>query len=86
MRDFPQAAGGTPPEDAGAARRKDPFPQQRKTKRKKTHRWPAVRDASYTQWAAVPALHSCLRCSPRGPRGARPVGDCKPWISINAFQ
>ncbi|XP_074175420.1 uncharacterized protein LOC141568698 [Rhinolophus sinicus] len=72
MRDFPLAAGGTHPEDAGAARGKDPLPQQRKTKRKKAHRWPALRDAASKQWAPATALSSCFCCSPRGTRGARP--------------
>ncbi|XP_075416578.1 uncharacterized protein LOC142459165 [Tenrec ecaudatus] len=64
MRDFPWAVGGTHPENAGAARGKDPLPQQRKTKRKKAPRRPALRDAPSKQWAAVTALSSCLCCSP----------------------
>ncbi|XP_070123223.1 uncharacterized protein [Equus asinus] len=63
MRDFPLAAGGTHPENAGATRGKDPLPQQRKTKRKKAYRWPALRDAP-----AATALSSCFCCSLRGTR------------------
>ncbi|XP_069336835.1 uncharacterized protein [Eulemur rufifrons] len=66
MRDFPLAAGGTHPENAGAARGKDPLPQQRKTKRKKAYRWPALRDAPSKQWATATAPSSCFCCSPRG--------------------
>ncbi|KAM6217662.1 uncharacterized protein ACDL77_004834 [Rhynchocyon petersi] len=68
MRDFPLAVGGTHPENAGAARGKDPLPQQRKTKRKKSHRWPALRDTPSKQWATATALSSFLCCSPRGTR------------------
>ncbi|XP_058551581.1 uncharacterized protein LOC132671348 [Panthera onca] len=68
MRDFPLAAGGTHPEDAGAARGKDPLPQQRKAKRKKAYRWPALRAAPSKPPAAATALSSCLCCSPRGTR------------------
>ncbi|XP_058516128.1 uncharacterized LOC128071544 homolog [Ochotona princeps] len=68
MRDFPLAAGGTPPENAGAARGKDLFPQQRKTKRKKAHRLPALKDAASQQWAPASAPGSCFCCSPRGTR------------------
>ncbi|XP_073745999.1 uncharacterized protein [Callorhinus ursinus] len=66
MRDFPLAAGGTPPENAGAARGKDPLPQRRKTKRKRAYRGPALRDAPSQQRAAT-ALSSCV-CCPRGTR------------------
>ncbi|KAM7055173.1 uncharacterized protein WM277_007608 isoform 1-T6 [Molossus nigricans] len=72
MRDFPLAAGGTHPENAGAARGKDLLPQQRKTKRKKAYRWPALRDAPCKQRATGTALGSRFCCSPRGTRGARP--------------
>ncbi|XP_066117841.1 uncharacterized homolog [Saccopteryx bilineata] len=72
MRDFPLAAGGTHPENAGAARGKDPLPQQRKTKRKKAYRWPALRVPPSKQWATATALGSCFCCSPRGTRGACP--------------
>ncbi|XP_078211387.1 uncharacterized protein LOC128930109 [Callithrix jacchus] len=68
MRDFPLAAGRTPPENAGAARGKDPLPQQRKTKRKKTYRQPALRDAPSKQWASATAPSSPFCCSPRGAR------------------
>ncbi|XP_074246019.1 LOW QUALITY PROTEIN: uncharacterized protein LOC141582239 [Saimiri boliviensis] len=68
MRDFPLAAGGTPPENAGAARGKGPHPQQRKTKRKKTYRQPALRDAPSEQWASAAAPSSRFCCSPRGTR------------------
>ncbi|XP_059530513.1 uncharacterized LOC128071544 homolog [Myotis daubentonii] len=86
MRDFPLAAGGTHPEDAGAARGKDPLPQRRKTKRKKAPRRPALRGAPCSQWASATALRSRSCCRPRGTRGARPACDCKLRISINAFQ
>ncbi|XP_059740985.1 uncharacterized protein [Bos indicus] len=68
MRDFPLAAGGTHPENAGAARGQDPLPQRRKTKRKKACRQPALRDAPSTQWAPATAPSSCFCCSPRGTR------------------
>ncbi|CAM9254530.1 unnamed protein product [Rangifer tarandus platyrhynchus] len=68
MRDFPLAAGGTHPENAGAARGQDPLPQRRKTKRKKACRQPALRAAPGTQWAPAAAPSSCSRCSPRGTR------------------
>ncbi|XP_072864533.1 uncharacterized protein [Chlorocebus sabaeus] len=68
MRDFPLAAGGTHPENAGAARGKDPLPQQRKTKRKKAYRQPALRNAPSKQWASATAPSSCFCCNPRGTR------------------
>ncbi|KAM6168518.1 LOW QUALITY PROTEIN: uncharacterized protein O8D03_008849 [Erethizon dorsatum] len=67
MRDFPLVVGGTHPENAGAARGKDPIPQQRKTKRKKAYR-PALRDAPRKQWATAAVSSSCFCCSPRGTR------------------
>ncbi|KAM4873047.1 uncharacterized protein RHO17_010502 isoform 1-T2 [Thomomys bottae] len=86
MRDFPCVVGGTHPENAGAARGKDPLPQRRKTKRKKAHRRPALRDAPRRPWAPALVPSSCLCCSPRGTREAVPVCKCKLRISINAFQ
>ncbi|XP_073090622.1 uncharacterized protein [Manis javanica] len=68
MRDFPLAAGGTHPEDAGPARGKDLLPQQRKTKRKKAYRWPALRGAPSKQWPTAAALSSNFCCSPRRTR------------------
>ncbi|XP_059121915.1 uncharacterized LOC128071544 homolog [Peromyscus eremicus] len=68
MRDFPLAAGGTHSENAGTSRRKDPLPQQRKTKRKKAKRQPALRDVPSKQWAAASAPSSYFCCSPRGTR------------------
>ncbi|XP_062048084.1 uncharacterized LOC128071544 homolog [Lepus europaeus] len=68
MRDFPLAAGGTHPENAGTARGKDLFPQQRKTKRKKAYRLPALKDAPGKPWAPGPAPSSRCCCSPRGTR------------------
>ncbi|XP_059946379.1 uncharacterized LOC128071544 homolog [Mesoplodon densirostris] len=68
MRDFPLAAGGTHPENAGAARGQDPLPKRRKTKRKKACRWPALRDSPSKQWATAAVLSSCFCCSPRGTR------------------
>ncbi|KAM5160238.1 uncharacterized protein ACOB7L_018601 isoform 1-T4 [Callospermophilus lateralis] len=68
MRDFPLAAGGTHPENAGAARRKDPLPQQRKTRRKKVYRWSVLRDTPSKQWATAAAPSSCFCDSPRGTR------------------
>ncbi|KAM5256815.1 uncharacterized protein ACOB6Z_008494 [Ctenodactylus gundi] len=68
MRDFPLAAGGAHPENAGAARGKDPLPQQRKTKRKKAYRWPALRDTTSKQRATAAAFSSCFCHSPRGTR------------------
>ncbi|KAM9244156.1 uncharacterized protein PS065_002271 [Dugong dugon] len=68
MRDFPLAVGGTHPENAGAARGKDPLPQQRKARRKKAYRRPALRDVPSKQWTTATALSGFPCCSPRGTR------------------
>ncbi|XP_073906689.1 uncharacterized protein [Castor canadensis] len=68
MRDFPLAVGGTHLENAGAARGKELLPHQRKTKRKKAYRWPALKDTTSKQWATATAPSSCSCCSPRGTR------------------
>lgn len=74
MRDSPLVAGGTHPENAGAAAGKEPLPQQRKATRKKE-----LRDAPSQQ--RPPPLPSAA-----APAAAHPVRDCQLRASINASQ